>query len=196
MTTRRVTRVRAYAPDPDAPGRPCDMPGCAELGCYRAPRSRSSLHDYLWLCLDHVRAYNASWDYYKDMTPGQIEQELRADASWQRPTWRLGSNGGPRIPDEAVLRDPLLNLAGRRNGRSELAEQAPPELRQPLDVLGLSWPVSMDTVKARYKALAKKHHPDANGGGDAADARIKAINIAYSTLKTLWPIEERQMARS
>ena len=74
------------------------------------------------------------------------------------------------------------------------SEQAPPELRQPLDVLGLTWPVSMDTVKARYKALAKQHHPDTNGGGDAADAQIKAINIAYSTLKTLWPAEERQMA--
>jgi hypothetical protein len=197
MTTRRVPRARAYAPDPDAPGRLCDMPGCEELGCYRAPRSRTSLTDYLWLCLDHVRAYNASWDYYKDMTPGQIEQELRADASWQRPTWRLGANGGgPRVSDEAILRDPLLNLAGRRNGHGESAEQAPPELRQPLGVLGLTWPVSMDAVKARYKALAKKHHPDANGGGDAADAQIKAINIAYSTLKTLWPAEERQMARS
>jgi hypothetical protein len=173
------------------------MPGCEELGCYRAPRSRTSLTDYLWLCLDHVRAYNASWDYYKDMTPGQIEQELRADASWQRPTWRLGANGGgPRVSDEAILRDPLLNLAGRRNGHHENAEQAPPELRQPLGVLGLTWPVSMDAVKARYKALAKQHHPDANGGGNAADAQIKAINIAYSTLKTLWPAEERQMARS
>ncbi|MBW4023192.1 MAG: J domain-containing protein [Proteobacteria bacterium] len=196
MTTRRVPRARAYAPDPDAPGRLCDMPSCGELGCYRAPRSRSSLHDYLWLCLDHVRAYNASWDFYKGMTPGQIEQELRADASWQRPTWRLGSNGGPRINDEAILRDPLLNLAGGRRPPGGESEKAPPELRQPLDVLGLSWPVSMDTVKARYKALAKQHHPDINGGGEAADARIKAINIAYSTLKTLWPAEERQMARS
>jgi hypothetical protein len=197
MTTRRVPRARAYAPDPDAPGRLCDMPDCENLGCYRAPRSRNSLTDYLWLCLDHVRAYNAGWDYYKDMTPGQIEQELRADASWQRPTWRLGANGGPRISEEAILRDPLLNLAGRRPGHHhETAEHAPAELRQPLGVLGLSWPVSMDAVKARYKALAKKHHPDANGGGDAADAQIKAINIAYSTLKTLWPAEERQMARS
>jgi hypothetical protein len=197
MTTRRVPRARAYAPDPDAPGRLCDMPECENLGCYRAPRSRTSLNDYLWLCLDHVRAYNASWDYYKDMTPGQIEQELRADASWQRPTWRLGANGGgPRVSDEAILRDPLLNLAGRRSGHHETGEQAPLELRQPLDVLGLTWPVSMDAVKARYKALAKKHHPDANGGGNAADAQIKAINIAYSTLKSLWPAEERQMARS
>jgi hypothetical protein len=174
------------------------MPGCEELGCYRAPKSRTSLNDYLWLCLDHVRAYNANWDYYRDMTPGQIEQELRADASWQRPTWRLGTNGGARISDEAILRDPLLNLAGRghHHSHNENAEQAPAELRQSLGVLGLSWPVSMDAVKARYKALAKLHHPDANGGGDAADAQIKAINIAYSTLKMLWPAEERQMARS
>ncbi|WP_284946149.1 J domain-containing protein [Acidisoma cladoniae] len=197
MTTRRVPRARAYAPDPDAPGRLCDMPDCSALGCYKAPRSRTSLNEYLWLCLEHVRAYNASWDYYKDMTPGQIEVELRADASWQRPTWRLGANGGPRLPDEAILRDPFLDLAGRRTGSAEpAADHAPQELRQPLAVLGLGWPVSLDVVKARYKTLAKKHHPDANGGGNAAEEQIKAINIAYATLRTLWPAEERQMARS
>ncbi|GAB0116197.1 J domain-containing protein [Acidisoma sp. 7E03] len=196
MTTRRVPRARAYAPDPDAPGRLCDTPGCEELGCYRAPKSRLALNDYYWFCLDHVRAYNANWDYYKDMTPGQIEQELRADASWQRPTWRLGSNGTAHAAQEELLRDPMLHMDGRRPASAHETIEAPPELRQPLGVLGLTWPVSLDAVKARYKALAKRHHPDANGGGDTADDhQIKAINSAYSTLKLHWPAEERQAGR-
>lgn len=196
MTTRRVPRARAYAPDPDAPGRLCDTPGCEELGCYRAPKSRTTLNDYFWFCLDHVRAYNANWDYYKNMTPGQIEQELRADASWQRPTWRLGGHGSAHSAQEELLRDPLLHMDGRRPRGPEVDRiEAPPELRQPLGVLGLTWPVSMDTVKARYKALAKQHHPDANGGSEAAGEQIKAINSAYTQLKRHWPADERQAAR-
>jgi hypothetical protein len=197
MTNRRAPRARAYAPDPDAPGRLCDQPGCEELGCYRAPKSRIALNSYFWFCLDHVRAYNAKWDYYKDMTPGQIEQELRADVSWHRPTWRLGTNGAAHAAQEELLRDPLLHMAGRGAHPHTYREpiEVPAELRQPLGVLGLTWPVTMDTVKARYKALAKKHHPDATGGGDgAAEEQIKLINGAYTALKRHWPAEERQPA--
>ena len=63
--TRRTPRARAYAPDPDAPGRPCDYPGCPCAGEYRAPKSRTTLNEYWWYCLEHVRAYNATWDFYK-----------------------------------------------------------------------------------------------------------------------------------
>ena len=87
-------RPRAYAPDPAAPpGRACDMPGCPEAGEYRAPKSRTNLNDYHWFCLEHVRAYNAGWDFYKGMSPAEVEAQLRADTSWQRPTWPIGSLG-------------------------------------------------------------------------------------------------------
>src|SRR4051812_25837629 len=103
--TRRSPRIRAYAPDPGAPGRNCDVPGCGALGEYRAPKSRQTLNDYWWFCLEHVRAYNAGWDFYKGMSPGEIEVQLRADASWQRPTWPLGRLGATRVTEEE-LRDP------------------------------------------------------------------------------------------
>ena len=45
--TRRVSRTRAYAPDPAAPGRTCDMPGCEAMGEYRAPKSRRNLQRLL-----------------------------------------------------------------------------------------------------------------------------------------------------
>ena len=92
--TRRTPRPRAYAPDPDAPGRPCDCPGCGAAGGFRAPKSRDSLNEYWWFCLDHVRDYNARWDFYKGMTPDQIEAQTRDDTGWQRPTWPLGRLGG------------------------------------------------------------------------------------------------------
>jgi hypothetical protein len=182
-TSRRPSRPRAFAPDPDAPGRACDMPGCTAVGEYRAPRSRRELRDWLWLCLEHVRAYNAAWDYYRGMSPGQIEAEIRADVSWQRPTWPLGRLGGQEWGHTAWLEDPLGALASSA-ARRRKAETAPAELKPHLATLELTWPLTLDTLKARYKELAKRHHPDANGGDRSAEERLKTINLAYATLRT------------
>ena len=184
--SRHAARSKAYAPDPAAPGRCCDIPGCEAQGEYRAPKSRGNLRDYWWFCLEHVRAYNATWDYYKGMSPGEIEAQLRADTAWQRPSWPLGRLGGVTDWEHDMLRDPLRILAaGRlRRGQSREKQQTPPELKEPLATLGLSWPTTLDAVKTRYKELAKRHHPDANGGDRAAEERLKTINLAYAAIRS------------
>ena len=169
------------------------------MGEYRAPKSRTALNDYWWFCLEHVRAYNASWDFYKGMTPGQIEAQLRADTSWQRPSWPLGSIGSGHAWEQDALNDPLRILAaggdnqGPGRGRTA-SEQTPTELREPMATLGLSWPTTLDQVKTRYKELAKRHHPDANGGDKAAEERLKTINLAYATVRTKLAAEPRLQA--
>ncbi len=169
LMMRRNTRHRAFDPDPDAPGRLCDMPGCEEQAGYRAPRSRDNLQEYWWFCLHHVRDYNAHWDFYKGMSPGQIEAHLRADVSWNRPSWRLGHLGGGQaaqaFEDERIV-DPLglLSGMGGRKSRQKATDPRPEALRQPLEALGLSWPISLDELKSRYKVLARRHHPVAAGG--------------------------------
>jgi hypothetical protein len=192
--TRRTPRPRAYAPDPDAPGRHCDYPGCADGGGYRAPKSRDSLNEYWWFCLDHVRDYNARWDFYKGMTPDQIEAQTRDDTGWQRPTWPLGRLG-QKFFDEEHLRDPMEGLAARRAKAAErMRAVTPAELREPLNTLGLEWPVSLDAVKTRYKELAKRNHPDANGGDRKAEERLKTINLAYAAIRAHLTAEPRMAA--
>jgi DnaJ domain len=162
------------------------MPGCTAMGEYRAPKSPRHLSDYWWFCLDHVRAYNSTWDYYKGMTPAQIEAQLRADTSWQRPSWPLGRLGSASAWDAELVRDPLHLLDAGRVKRSAARgpQQMPPELREPMATLGLSWPTTLDAVKHRYKELAKRHHPDANGGDRAAEERLKTINLAYAAVRS------------
>jgi hypothetical protein len=175
-------KPRAFDPDPDAPGQACDAPGCDQPGEYRAPKSRTDLRAFHWFCLPHVREYNAAWDYYKGMSPGEIEAQLRADTSWQRPSWPLGRLGHTARMD-TVLEDELHAFAfgGRPHPAPNLG--APPDLRQPLEILGLDWPVTLAAVKAKYKELAKRHHPDANGGDKRSEERLKTINLAYATLR-------------
>lgn len=180
------------APEPEddgAPPRRCDHPGCAEAGLFRAPRDRT-LRDFLWFCLPHVRAYNAAWDFYKGMGPSEIEAALRADASWQRPSWPLGRLGGATRFNPELLRDPLSVLgqeAPSKRRRMREAEAAPPELRAALDLLGLPWPLDQAMLRARYKDLAKRHHPDATGGDCSAEEKLKDINRAYSLLRRRVP---------
>ncbi|MGO9817183.1 MAG: DnaJ domain-containing protein [Acidocella sp.] len=176
-------KPRAFAPDPAAPGQGCDSPGFALNGDYRAPKSRGNLREFHWFCLEHVRAYNASWDYYKGMSPGEIEAELRADTSWQRPSWPLGQNGAASRQQEALEAE-LRNFAfGAERPHQAPRPNIPAELRDALEIFGLVWPVTLETVKAKYKTLAKQHHPDANQGSKQAEERLKNINLAYATLR-------------
>jgi len=46
-------------------------------------------------------------------------------------------------------------------------------------------------VKSRYHELAKRHHPDANGGSRDAEERLKTINLAYATLRSRLVAEPR-----
>jgi hypothetical protein len=178
-------KPRAFAPDPNAPGMVCDMPGCVHMGEFRAPKSRTDLRAFYWFCLEHVRAYNASWDFYRGMSPGEIEAELRADSSWQRPTWPLGRVGRGYRVDEAAEAE--LNAFAFGPHSPPPTPSTPPDLREPLDVLGMRWPVTLPEVKARYKELAKLHHPDANNGDKRSEERLKRINLAYATLRGKLP---------
>lgn len=155
--------------------RGCDWHGCAGEGLYRAPRSRRRLNEYWWFCLDHIRLYNASWDYYEGMSEQEVEADVRRDTVWQRPSWPLGSSPyrmRMRFFDEAVGNRP--------------ADEPPTPPRtaadRALDVLDLVPPVTVPVVKARYKELVKRYHPDANGGDKAAEERFKLISEAYRTV--------------
>ncbi|OUJ00997.1 J domain-containing protein [Acetobacter cibinongensis] len=192
MMKRRNTRHRAFDPDPDAPQRCCDMPECTKSAGYRAPRSRETLNQYYWFCLEHVREYNARWDYYKGMSPGQIEAHLRADIAWDRPSWAFGQSAAQakrKTFNEEEILDPLDILGRSREARAErkrqaAAPRAPEGLRDSLATLGLDWPVTLDVAKARYRELARKHHPDTNNGDRKAEERLKVINVAFTIVRT------------
>lgn len=50
------------------------------------------------------------------------------------------------------------------------------------EVLGLERDASVDDVKAAFRRLAQKYHPDRNPGDDSAQQRFKEINSAYQVL--------------
>jgi DnaJ-class molecular chaperone len=55
--------------------------------------------------------------------------------------------------------------------------------RQALEVLGLEMSATGVEIKARFKELVKRHHPDVNGGDRSAEDRLRSVIQAYNTLK-------------
>lgn len=165
--------------------RQCDHPQCAAEGEYRAPRSRDQLNSYYWFCLDHVRAYNAAWDYYKGMSVDEIEAEVRGNTTWQRPTWPLGAKTGNRRFNFEI-KDPFGVFEEEQDEvrRAKTRPLSPEE--DAVRILELDKgdePLTLPRLKARYKELVKLHHPDANNGDKGAEERFKRINQAYHILK-------------
>ena len=175
------------SPFGQAAAQPCAHPGCEAPGDYRAPVARDRLRDYMWFCLEHVRAYNRSWDYFSGLSSDEIEAVRRRDSTWDRPTWRLGSGPFAAAWKEggAFHEDP--SGRERRERRRQSAREAGPggEEARALDVMGLEPGASWEEVRRRYKELAKRLHPDRTGGDRRSEERLKRVNRAYTTLKTL-----------
>jgi len=53
-------------------------------------------------------------------------------------------------------------------------------MNDPFSTLGISPNASEDEIKSAYRKLAKKYHPDVNGGSADSEAKMKEINEAYS----------------
>jgi hypothetical protein len=172
--------------------RACDHPCCVAEGEFRAPKARDRLNEYYWFCLNHIREYNKSWDYYAGMSTGEIEAEIRRDTTWQRPTRPLGFWGA----HEQMLRERVMRGYGFEFGRDARTDDPDDTPRRPgpprtpeeeaLGVLSLCPPVDFPRIKARYRELVKSHHPDANGGDKGAEEKLKLINQAYTTLKACY----------
>jgi len=181
---RARTYDRSQRPSGSEP-RLCDHPDCRETGDFRAPRTRDALNEYYWFCLEHVRAYNATWDFFRGMPPAEIERWRRADVVGGRPSWPLGARGPrPYQFGTESLRDSIRRFFAGGTEEAPARRILTPE-EEALAVLELDPNATPAEIKAQYKKLAKRHHPDANGGDKAAEDRLKIINQAYTFLKSL-----------
>ena len=174
----------------------CDAGGCREPAEFRAPKGRNSEGEYFWFCLDHVRAYNKGYNYFTGMDDTAVQDYQKDAAIGHRPTWRMGTGrGGESAPMTGrtkagfarTAHDPFDLFEDRTAARA--APRRPQRKvhnmeRRSLETLGLDERAGSDEIKARYKALVKRHHPDANGGDRSLEDRLRKIIQAYNYLKS------------
>lgn len=185
--------------------RPCEHPGCAAAGAYRAPRSPQQLDEYRWLCLDHVREFNKTWNYFEDWSEEDIEAQMRNDSVWDRPTWswkdvpkspmgqhphsegRAWARFGFADPLDALGDNATINPGARRAQAEEDAERRmrrlPPNERRALNILGETAIRSRAEIRKSFRELVKSLHPDMNGGSREEERRLQDVLWAWDQVK-------------
>lgn len=196
---RRVKHSRLHGRY-EAQGRECNWPDCPEAGEFRAPGERppgfDGPGDYRWFCLEHVRRFNAGYDYFDGMTSEEILQAQSPLHGWERENRAFRPTAGvDEAPRWADFADPLDAISGRarafRNGaaRSRTPEQrkdgrpVSTEERRALDTLGLPLDADRRTLRMRYSELVRRYHPDHNGGDRGFESRLQQVVDAYQLLR-------------
>lgn len=189
MSTRSERRrpERYHGRVPHAGDRPCDEAGCAAPGEFRAPGESRRSGDWRWLCLDHVRAFNAGYNYFAGMDSDAIERAQRLYAGWETETRAFASAGGASEPRWARFTDPADVLVTRFGPDARPADPAAPPLsredRRALDVLGLEPGASRADLRRAYADRLRRFHPDRNGGDRSQEKALQAAISAYTHLK-------------
>src|SRR5262249_22494262 len=147
-------------------------------------------------CLDHVRRYNASYNYFDGMSDAEVDDFRKDAVTGHRPTWKVGLNlRVAEPPDLAAARaapftvrtnDPhgFFAYRARAAGAEEPARRKlKPLEKRSLDTMNLAETATKAEIKARFKQLVKQHHPDSNGGDNRSEDRLREIIQAYNYLK-------------
>ena len=170
-------------------GPKCDWAGCREKATHRAPKGRNREKEYWRFCLEHVREYNHSYNFFAGMSDAAVMAYQKDSLTGHRPTWKMGTGKGTVRPDFSKFGvDPFgLFSDGARAEKKARAEIRPVRNaeRKALDTLGLEPGATKAQVKSRFKQLVKRHHPDANGGDRSTEDRLVEIIQSYNYLKSV-----------
>ncbi len=166
----------------------CAVPDCGEAGEFRAPLSAGDFDgpgEYLYLCLDHVRAHNARYNYFAGMSPDEIEAAQSPIAGWERQTRAFATAGAGPGPLWSEFIDPLDAISARfRPGMARArADRFTAAERQALGEMGLNDDADRMALRRRYSELVRRYHPDRNGGDRGYEGQLSAVIAAYQLLK-------------
>ncbi|MEL7189433.1 MAG: J domain-containing protein [Pseudomonadota bacterium] len=177
--------------------RVCEWPGCKEPGEFRAPGARSAGFDgpgeWRWFCLEHVREFNAGYDWFEGMSAEEILSAQSPMSGWRTESpgfsQKVHVDGMPRWAD---YDDPLDAISARAAGiKSKAQRQADMAMdgrfskdeAEALETMGLGLNTDRQRLRRRYSELVRRYHPDRNGGDRKYEARLGRVVEAYQLLR-------------
>jgi len=176
-------------------------PHCSEPGEFRAPGYVNSGFDgpgvWRWFCLEHVREFNAGYDWFEGMSAEEIQTAQSPASGWQTESPAFSPTAGiDGMPKWSEFSDPLNAIGARASGIKSRAQRkaasAPsgfaaarfnPEEAQALDTMGLDVDTDRRRLRRRYSELVRRYHPDKNGGDRQYEARLGRVVEAYQLLR-------------
>jgi hypothetical protein len=187
-------RINPDKPRPKAVGKRCAKPGCTATAEVYVPKDRNDMNDRQWLCREHLREHNQGWNYFAGMSDQEIERFCLDSVTGHRPTWPLGKRAASnranqqertrsawsyRFEDGFAVFEDAAEAAAPPPHRTRLTKTQ----LDALAVLNLEESATLHDIKARYKELVKRFHPDANGGDRGTEERLRQVIRAYGHLR-------------
>ena len=164
----------------------CEWESCKELGEFKAPTEKDNSKKYRLLCSEHIKLFNKNWNYFEGMSQNQIENFLKSDLTWHRPTQKFGSADNffnilwnNALSDEFNFFNQEKNTFNTKNMRLNERD------KDAFKIMGLELNADWPIIQKKFKTLVKKFHPDKNSGNKQFEDKLKKITLAYSHLKVL-----------
>jgi len=187
VSVAALQRVTGYAPRPAA----TLLANFARRSSWDGPGS------YRYLCLNHVREFNAGYDFFTGMDAEAIYEAQHPASAWRNAgrEWPTGNDPAPRWADFA---DPLDAIGARfkhgMRAQSAKAKTQPfssAELNA-LDVLGLDETADRKTIRRAYSDKLRLYHPDRNGGDRSLEKQLQSVLSAWQRLRKSAAFSDRK----
>ena len=164
----------------------CDWDNCKESGRFKAPLEKDNSKNYRWLCEEHIKLFNKNWNYFEGMNQSEIEDFLKSDLTWHRPTQKFASaDNFFNILWNNTLNDKFNIFKEEEfihvNKNKKLREKDKDAFR----IMDLEFSADWTTIQKKFKTLVKKFHPDKNSGSKLYEDKLKKITLAYNHLKMI-----------
>jgi len=187
----------------------CEWPGCTTKSEHRSPKGRGREGEYWHFCLTHAHAYNKSYNYFAGMDDEAIKTFQEKAERGHRITHSIGINYQDIINNKVFSenRSHQNKASDSRFDRvhhyvkycidkeiSGNQASLPPNHRRrvrgraecrSLDTMGLSDNPCPADIRAQFKVLVKRHHPDVNGGDRSHEEYLQKVIEAYNYLKSI-----------
>jgi hypothetical protein len=136
----------------------CNFDGCDDKGDFPAPKAPDSPEKW-YFCQKHISDYNAKWNYFAGLNKAEAFK---------------------RAQDEARHSAGYSSSGAYENGASTYGSDE--RRADALEILELEENASSSEIKASYRRLAKKYHPDTNSDDLDADTKFQQVMAAYNIL--------------
>ena len=164
----------------------CEWKNCNKKGEFRAPIEKDNSKKYKWLCEEHIKLFNKSWNYFEGMNQNEIENFLKSDLTWHRPTQKFDSSDNFfNILWNNALDDKFTFYKNDKNFNNLKNKKLSEKDKDAFKIMGLELSADWPIIQKKFKTLVKKFHPDRNAGNKEFEDKLKKITLAYSHLKVI-----------
>ena len=164
----------------------CEWTNCNAIGKFKAPQEKDNSKNYKWLCKEHIKLFNKNWNYFEGMSQDEIEDFLKSELTWHRPTQKFASSDNFfNILWNNALSDKFNFFKQEKMTNGFTVRKLSEKDKDAFRIMELELNTDWTIVQKKFKTLVKKFHPDKNSGNKECEDKLKRITLAYSHLKMI-----------